>query len=392
MKMNFAISLLALTLTSVALAGVKVTSVELTTNGNHGYVNIALDGRSNDLPDIRVYGKIIEVTVANADGFNAIFKNVKGAQLSANSLNGKAVVKAVLPYDVSSDLVEVGFKNSNIEVIFPRGKVVKENTTALAAPALAPKEVIKPLLEKTLDQKAENKVAKDLLNEDYLNKLMKEENAPKAGFAEANTVKADEINIKQAAIAKIETKIPTKSKHVPMAISSSNNFSFAGYAAKFTIFLAVVLGLFYGVVQLLKKGVFSRGKLGFLNNTKMIEVLSTTYIAPKRSLMIVKAHKQIFLVANSETGFTFLSEMTDTSGLMKEGEKFVTGSNFDMNLGSAEKTEESEMLIKLKENIMESAPMNEERGLSKIAIAKDIVKFSDELKKKAKKLKPIEFN
>ena len=73
-------------------------------------------------------------------------------------------------------------------------------------------------------------------------------------------------------------------------------------------------------------------------------------------------------------------------------EKFVTGSNFDMNLGSAEKTEESEMLIKLKENIMESAPMNEERGLSKIAIAKDIVKFSDELKKKAKKLKPIEFN
>ena len=392
MKMNFAISLLALTLTSVALAGVKVTSVELTTNGNHGYVNIALDGRSNDLPDIKVYGKIIEVTVANADGFNAIFKNVKGAQLSANSLNGKAVVKAVLPYDVSSESVEVGFKNSNIEVIFPRGKVVKENTTAVAAPVLAPKEVIKPVLEKTLDQKAENKVAKDLLNEDYLNKLMKEENAPKAGFAEANTVKADEINVKQAAIAKIETKIPTKSKHVPMAISSSNNFSFAGYAAKFTIFLAVVLGLFYGVVQLLKKGVFSRGKLGFLNNTKMIEVLSTTYIAPKRSLMIVKAHKQIFLVANSETGFTFLSEMTDTSGLMKEGEKFVTGSNFDMNLGSAEKTEESEMLIKLKENIMESSPVNEERGLSKIAIAKDIVKFSDELKKKAKKLKPIEFN
>jgi flagellar biogenesis protein FliO len=376
----------------VALAGVKVTSVELTTNGNHGYVNIALDGRSNDLPDIKVYGKIIEVTVANADGFNAIFKNVKGAQLSANSLNGKAVVKAVLPYDVSSESVEVGFKNSNIEVIFPRGKVVKENITAFAAPVLAPKEVIKPVLEKTLDQKAENKVAKDLLNEDYLNKLMKEENAPKAGFAEANTVKADEINVKQAAIAKIETKIPTKSKHVPMAISSSNNFSFAGYAAKFTIFLAVVLGLFYGVVQLLKKGVFSRGKLGFLNNTKMIEVLSTTYIAPKRSLMIVKAHKQIFLVANSETGFTFLSEMTDTSGLMKEGEKFVTGSNFDMNLGSAEKTEESEMLIKLKENIMESFPVNEERGLSKIAIAKDIVKFSDELKKKAKKLKPIEFN
>jgi len=44
------------------------------------------------------------------------------------------------------------------------------------------------------------------------------------------------------------------------------------------IFLAVVLGLFYGVVQLLKEGVFSRGKLGFLNNTQMIQVLSTTYV------------------------------------------------------------------------------------------------------------------
>lgn len=394
MNKMFAISLLALSLTSVALAGVKVTSVDLTTNGSNGYVNIALEGRSNNLPDVRVNGKIIEVSVDNADGFSAIFKNVKGAQLSANSLNGKAIVKAVLPYDVASDSVEVGFKNSNIEVIFPRGKVVKENNTAYEGPGISPKEIIKPAPAPALpalDKKIENKVSKDLLNEDYLNKLMKEENAPKAGMAVAEPVKADEINVKQAAIAKIETKIPTANVNVPKAVSSSN-FSFVGYAAKFMIFLAVVLGLFYGVVQLLKKGVFSRGKLGFLNNTKMIEVLSTTYIAPKRSLMIVKAHKQIFLVANSESGFTFLSEMTDTSGLMKEGEKFVTGTNFDLNLGTAEKTEESEMMVKLKENIMESTPFKEESGLSKLAVAKDIVKFSDELKKKAKKLKPIEFN
>jgi hypothetical protein len=50
------------------------------------------------------------------------------------------------------------------------------------------------------------------------------------------------------------------------------------------------------------------------------------------------------------------------------------------------------MMVKLKENIMESTPFKEDRGLSRIAVAKDIVKFSDELKKKAKKLKPIEFN
>ena len=307
MNKIFTISLLALSLTSVALAGVKVTSVDLTTNGANGYVNIAIDGRSNDLPDIKVYGKTIELTLANAEGFNAIFKNVRGAQLSANSLNGKAVIKAILPYDIASDAVNVGFKNSNIEVVFPRGKAAQENKTAFVAPAVFPNEILKPapVPATVLDQKTENKVSKDLLNEDYLNKLMKEENAPKAALAETVAVKADEVNVKQAALAKVEKKIPAQSSYVPKAGSSSNNFSFAGYAAKFMLFLALVLGLFYGVVQLLKKGVFSRGKLSFLNNTKMIEVLSTTYIAPKRSLMIVKAHKQIFLVAASSAAEKF---------------------------------------------------------------------------------------
>ena len=125
----------------------------------------------------------------------------------------------------------------------------------------------------------------------------------------------------------------------------------------------------------------------------MIQVLSTTYVSPKRSLMIVKAHKQIFLVANSESGLEFLSEMKDTSGLIKEGEKLVTGSNFDLNFATADSnTNIEDTNIKLKENILESTPVNDEKGISKLAVAKDIVKFSDELKKKARKLKPIEFN
>jgi flagellar biogenesis protein FliO len=398
MNKMFTFFVLALCLSTVAFAGVKVTSVDLTTNGQNGYVSISLEGRSNDLPDVKVYGKVIEVTLENADGFNAIFKNIRGAQLSANSLNGKAVVKAVLPYEISSDSVNVGFKNSNIEVIFPRGTTAKlNNTTNVVTPPSEPKIAAEPKPKTSstqLDVKTELKVSKEILNEDYLNKLMKEENTPKTQEESAQAVvKQDEINVKQSAMAKVDTKIKaTNTNLVPKAAQSSDNFSFVGYAVKFMVFLGIVLGLFYGIVQVLKKGVFKRGKLGFLNNSQMIEVLSTTYIAPKRSLMIVKAHKQIFLVANSETGLTFLSEMTDTTGLMKEGEKFVTGTNFDLNLGNADVNSEAETLIKLKENIMESTPFKEEKGLSKIAVAKDIVKFSDELKKKAKKLKPIEFN
>ena len=391
MNKMFAITIFSLLLSGLALAGVKVTSLDLTTNGDNGYVNITLDGRSNDLPDLKVYGKVIELTLSNADGFESISKNIKGAQLSANSLNGKAIVKAILPYDVKSSSVDVGWKNSKIEVVFPRGKVAPSKT-AYEGSGIGPKETqdAKPVAP-TIDKKTENKVSKDLLNEDYLNKLIKEEATVAKEPENTAIVKNDEVNSKQAAIAKVNTKVIGTNNEVPKAVGSSDNFSFAGYAAKFTIFLALVLGLFYGVVQLLKKGVFNRGKLGFLNNTQLIEVLSTTYVAPKRSLMVIKAHKQIFLVSNSEAGLTFLSEMTDTTGLIKEGEKFMTGTNFDLNL-AAENNSDYESMIKLKDNINESTPVNEDKGLSKIAIAKDIVKFSDELKKKAKKLKPIEFN
>lgn len=365
-------------------AGVKVTSVDLKTNGANGYINVALEGRSGELPDLKVYGKTIEITLTDAESFNAISKNVSGAHLLANVLNGKAIVKAILPYELNADGVDLGWKNKNIEIIFPRGKVTRNS---LDLNVIRPKGETLRTDNKVLS-KVTNAVPREALNEDYLNKLMKEE-TEKAIQKKTDTVvaeiKKDEVNIQQAAFA----KAPVTSEEATLP-NTTDNFSFAGYAAKFTVFLGLVLGLFYGVVQLLKKGVFNRGKLVFLNNTQMIQVLSTTYVAPKRSLMIVKAHKQIFLVANSETGLQFLSEMTDTTGLIKEGEMQVTGTNFDQNLGSAEVTT-TEMAFKIKENINESAPLPEEKGIQALT-AKDIVKFSDELKKKAKKLKPIEFN
>lgn len=363
-----------------AQAGVKVTSLDLTTTESNGFVNITLEGRSGELPDVKVYGKTIEITLSDAEAFNAITKNVRGAQLSANVLNGKAIVKAILPYDINSNGVDLGWKNKNIEVIFPRGKVARVESDRPTTPA-KPAET-KKVEKQTVLAKVESQVVKEKLNEEYLNNLMKEDTTK---TEQAKAEKKDEINVQQSSIAKPEVT-PVAAVATPRA----DNFSFAGYAVKFAVFLAMVLGLFYGVVQLLKKGVFNRGKLGFLNNTQMIQVLSTTYIAPKRSLMVVKAHKQIFLVSNSESGIQFLSEMTDTTGLIKEGEKQVTGTNFDLNLGTAEITT-GETAFKIKENINESTLIPEEKGIAALT-AKDIVKFSDELKKKAKKLKPIEFN
>jgi flagellar biogenesis protein FliO len=376
-------------------AGVKVTSLDLKTNGANGYISVSIDGRSNELPDIKVYGKTIELSLNGAEAFEAISKNIRGAYLSANVLNGKAIVKATLPYAVRAEGVDLGWKNKNIEIIFPRGTVahaeVQTDRPVSGGAVETPKTEFRP--ENKVLTKVENTTPKEALNEEYLKKLMNEEKAINEKTTRRETdappveIKNDEVKIKQSSIQKTETVIPTNKAEGNV---KNNSFSFAGYAAKFGVFLALVLGLFYGVVQLLKKGVFNRGKLGFLNNAQMIQVLSTTYVAPKRSLMVVKAHKQIFLVSNSENGIQFLSEMTDTSGLIKEGEKFVTGTNFDLNLGNAETTT-NEIAFKIKEDINESTPIPEEKGIQGLS-AKDIVKFSDELKKKAKKLKPIEFN
>ncbi len=372
-------------------AGVKVTSLNLKTNGPTGYVQIALEGRAKELPDLRVSGNTIEMTLSEADSFNAITKNVSGAQLSANVLSGKAIVKAILPYELNREEVNLDLKSKTIEIVFLRGKAPAK--LQARSPELPQKPTVasgENNVNKILS-KVESTIPKEALDENYLNKLMKDE-ASKTARRDTDIPpqkpENDEVKFKQSAIAKTKTQFKTAT--MQPAANGIQGISMAGYALKFTVFLALVLVVFYGVVQLLKRGVFNRGKLGFLNNTQMIQVLSTTYVAPKRSLMVVKAHKQIFLVANSENGIQFLSEMNDTTGLIKEGEKIVTGTNFDLNLGSASLSPE-ENNIKLKENITESTPILEEKGIAGI-IAKDVVKFSDELKKKAKKLKPIEFN
>ena len=117
-----------------ALAGVKVTGVDLRTSGAQGYVNVNLEGRSNELPDIRVYGRTIEITLGQAENFNGFSKNVRGAILSANVLNGKAIIRAILPYDVNPDSVNLGWKNANIEVAFPRGSSSAAMMPAAPAP------------------------------------------------------------------------------------------------------------------------------------------------------------------------------------------------------------------------------------------------------------------
>jgi len=155
-----------------------------------------------------------------------------------------------------------------------------------------------------------------------------------------------------------------------------SGFSIGAYTIKFAVFLLLVLAIFFGIANVFKKKVLKKGKLGFLNKTNLLEVLNTTYIAPKKNLMVVRAHNQTFLIGTSEKGIHFLSEIKDMNGLLKDGEKELSGFNFDNKLGDAI-TEEKEFNLKTEptQNATKEAPRK--------------VAFSDQIKNKLKELKPL---
>ena len=193
---------------------------------------------------------------------------------------------------------------------------------------------------------------------------------PKIDPKEIKTSDLDEEylrRLEEKSPKKIKTEKSDKVKRVTSSVKKSTDHSFKKHIAKAFGFLILVLLLFYGFVFILKKGFFRKGKLGILNNSKIIEILSTTYIAPKRSLILLKVHKQLFLVANTEKGIEFLSQIDDFTGSLKEGERKIFGSNFD---------------TKLEEEKRKQTPLEEKK--------KAKTSYSNQIKQKIKELKPLQ--
>ena len=216
-----------------------------------------------------------------------------------------------------------------------------------------------PLLKSNVKKTTNRFNSKDNYDESYLQNLINEKNVK-------DSVKKEK---------KVESDV------VRSSFSSSpkekENFFLGKQIGKFIVFLALVIAIFYGIVLFIKKSILSKNKLGFLNSTKMVEVLNTTYVAPKRSIMIVRIHKQIFLIGSSEKGFHSLGELTDVAGLLKDGEVAVSGNNFDLSLQSALKTEQK---LSLKEMAKAEVPKKQE-GSSRL---------SDQIKNKIKGLKSLQ--
>lgn len=376
------ILLLSLILSTSAFAGITVKNLKFKTVGNKGVLKINFDGNLVDYPELKVNQNSVYVMIPNSTIKRVIDKTVKFAssgkntRLNAAQYSSKITrVKAIVPFNINKvkEKVSLTLRDNQIELTFPKLK-------AQAAFLKTPSKKTKRVAYKRVTPKAN--VAKELLNEDYLNSLMKKTDPKKDQKNVAKKAKAQQVPKTHKDTVKTTLAAPKNN----LVSGGKSSFSLIEYGGKFVAFLGVVLLIFYGVITLMKKGFIKKGKLGFLNKTEQVSVLSQTYIAPKKSLMLIRAHNQVFLVSNTDSGIHPISEIKDVSGLLKDGEKIIAGDNFDDNLGSANGDEMLSEKITLKEDITQS---NKQSSLSEY-ITKDRVKFSDQLKKKVKGLKPLQ--
>ncbi len=375
---------------STYAAKAKVTNVDFTDLGREGKIIITLDKDTNDFPEVSVKKDFVQVALPGSFVWPKIekkftFQRAFDSKLMAYQFNKDLVrVRAYIPGNVErlTDKTSMVLKGNKVIVSFP-----KKKSDVAVSPVQRKPAVVK-------EERITAKPSADKYDESYLDKLLKEKEQAievdakkpiKLGQSNDTGAKEDSVNVALAAPKKEE-----------------GSFNLMSYIGKFVGFLALVLLLFYGVVTLLKKGAFKKGKLGFLNSTKIVEVLNTTYIGPKRSLLLIRAHKQVFLVGSSEKGLHMISELNDMNGLFKEGEKQISGSNFDSTLGSANETnKEFKLKDFLEHEVSEESHLGKTQEGSSIAlqaIEKEMkaaknshkAKFSDQIKNKMKDLKPLQ--
>lgn len=371
----------AATLLSPVHGAIEIKSLDFKEGKDYGKLTLSYQGTVKNYPEFDVRGTFVEIAIPDARTKSHQQKSVmldqgkKKLGLSLQNSNGNSVsMKAHLPFSLEKhkDKVSLMIKENRIELIFPK-VLVAENKTH-PTPSTGAKTV---QLKKQTEKKAKTR---RYLDEEYLDSLLaiEEEAKEEVKRDKAVIVKAKGIRQDEVTSALASSKKTTE--------SSKPAFSLLEYGGKFVAFLGVVLLLFYGVITLMKKGVMKKGRLGFLNKTNQVEVLSQTYVAPKKSLMMIRAHNQVFLVSNTDSGIHPISEIRDVAGLLKTGERKIAGNNFDDSLQLAGEDELSAGNIKLKEDITQS---NKASSLSDYAKIKDKVKFSDQIKKKVKGLKPL---
>jgi len=373
---------------SAAMSTLK--NVEMNIAGDKNIISLVGLNKGYETPELKIIDQGVEVILPNTMVNSKMAKNLGSYQVIANKYD-RSTVKVFIKNNSNEKvklegIVSLNLKDESVELVLPKLKTVKMNSL--------------------VDKKNETIEFSEKLDEAYLAKLESEET--KNDKVKNVEVNKDEVVLSTSAVEKDHipnnnSSIDSRSNGKEDVSESKGNFSIFPYVVKFAAFLGVIVLGFYAVLTLFKKGVIKKSSLGFLNSTKLVEVLNTTHLAPKRSLMMIKAHRQVFLISSTENGIQLISEISDVTGLIKTGEREISGTNFDSNLDDAQvgsvsfnlKNESLQNTTSL-DNYLSASDEDFEGGVDTYAInamknkpIKDNVKFSDQIKSKVKNLKPL---
>lgn len=389
---------------------VKIREADILTKGKQATLSIKHTGVLVDNPKIQAVGNHLKIKIDSAEIEKPINKQKNEFKLSATMQDENTLVDLELPYKIKNLETEVTatIKEGILEIKFPNSldkekyniALLKKNNRILGrSPA-----VVGEIEYADNDNHSIVKVESSESDEEHLRRLESENKIPNNGNREKITNTITQTVVTKLASTSNAKSIENASKidsDVSIQRKSGEAFSVAGHVGKFLAFLSIIVAGLYAVLALFKKGMIKKGKLGFLNSTKVVEVLNTTYVAPKRSLILVRAHKQVFLISNTDAGVHLVSEITDTAGLYKKGEEELTGSNFDSNLNLAERrmsnSKKSQEIID--ENIDADGVENESESNSSYTSmdsflydrnpVKDKVSLTSQIRSRVKNLKQI---
>ena len=118
-------------------------------------------------------------------------------------------------------------------------------------------------------------------------------------------------------------------------LTSTNNFDLGGWMIKMGLFLGLIIGLIYVSLYLLKRYVYRP----ISNNSGgVFQILESTSIAPKKSLLLVKVLDRLLVLGVSESQINALAEIEEASvrELVSKLKTNAThsGDNFQTYLGN----------------------------------------------------------
>ncbi len=154
-----------------------------------------------------------------------------------------------------------------------------------------------------------------------------------------------------------------------------SSFSYEQYIYKYVLAIIVVCGIFFIIVNIFKKKVFTRKKFIERSKNDTITILNKCYLSPKKSIALVKVNEKMIIIGESENNINYLTDVESPEKILKKIEKDLTGSNFESTI---KKTKHDSVVEK--EDIYVSSEKMED----------DKINYANILKERIRKLKKLQ--